>query len=171
VTERGLSVVLDGAASGPKPRAPLSPHDRPRIAALLESLAVFTDDERAVALELVDHHLAHPGSDDYRFILGAGAPERLSGYLCYGRTPLTRSTYDLYWIVTSPDLARADVARGLLTRMEGEIAREGGGLIRMETGRREGHGAAVHFYDAVGFTRTATIPDFYAPGDDLIIFT
>ena len=41
----------------------------------------------------------------------------------------------------------------------------------METGSREGHGAAVHFYDAVGFTRTATISDFYAPGDDLIIFT
>jgi ribosomal protein S18 acetylase RimI-like enzyme len=154
----------------------LEPADRPAIAALLESLEAFTDDERAVALELVDHRLAHPASDDYRFLLGVvtpdgGGPERLAGYLCYGRTPMTRSTYDLYWIGTSPDLARSGVARGLITRMEGEIAREGGGLVRVETGSREGHGAAVHFYDAVGFARTATIPDFYAPGDDLIIFT
>jgi ribosomal protein S18 acetylase RimI-like enzyme len=154
----------------------LEPSDRPAIAALLDSLEAFTDDERAVALELVDHRLAHPASEDYLFLLGVvtpdeGGPERLAGYLCYGRTPMTRSTYDLYWIGTSPDFARSGVARGLIARMESEIARDGGGLVRVETGSREGHGAAVHFYDAVGFTRTATLPDFYAPGDDLIIFT
>ena len=154
----------------------LEPSDRPLLADLLRSLRAFSDDERAVALELIDHRLEHPASDDYRFILGFaspadGGPEELAGYLCYGHTPLTRSTYDLYWIVTSPAYARSGVARGLLGRLEGEIAREGGGLLRVETGSREGHGAAVHFYDATGFARTATIPDFYAPGDDLIIFT
>jgi hypothetical protein len=54
--------------------------------------------------------------------------------------------------------------------MESQIAEEGGGIIRVETGSREGHGAAVHFYDAVGFSRAAQIEDFYAPGDDLLIF-
>ena len=154
----------------------IEPADRPLIAALLGSLSAFSDEERAVALELIDHRLAHPASDDYRFILSfscpeTGGPEELAGYLCYGRTPLTRSTYDLYWIVTSPAYARSGVARGLVARLESEIAREGGGLVRVETGSREGHGGAVHFYDAVGFARTATIADFYAPGDDLIVFT
>jgi len=147
----------------------LEPGDRPRIAALLEALP-FRADERSVALELVDHRLAHPGSDDYRFILALSG-DALAGYLCYGRTPLTLSTYDLYWVATSPAEARSGVARSLVARMEDEIAREGGGLVRVETGSREGHGAAVHFYDATGFTRTATIPGFYAPGDDLIVFT
>jgi ribosomal protein S18 acetylase RimI-like enzyme len=149
--------------------------DRPLLAGLLDSLSAFTAEERLVALELVDARLDHPESDDYRFILAfageAGDGAGLSGYLCYGRTPMTQSTYDLYWIATSPDFARSGVARGLVASMEVEIAREGGGTIRVETGSREGHGAAVHFYDAVSFARTATIPDFYAPGDDLIIFT
>lgn len=149
--------------------------DRPLLVALLDSLSAFTEDERAVAMELVDARLSHPESDDYRFILSfAAEPDadaRLAGYLCYGRTPMTQSTYDLYWIGTSPDFARSGVARGLVASMEGEIAREGGGTIRVETGSREGHGSAVHFYDATSFARTATIPDFYAPGDDLIIFT
>ena len=100
----------------------LEPQDRPRIAALLESLTAFTPDERAVALELVDHRLAHPGSDDYRFVLSLaeprpGGPEELAGYLCYGRTPMTVSTYDLYWIGTSPAHARSGVARGLIARL------------------------------------------------------
>ncbi|MGK4005795.1 GNAT family N-acetyltransferase [Sorangium sp. So ce1036] len=154
----------------------LRPEDRPLVAELLASVPAFTDDERAVALELVDAQLAQPSSDGYRFVLSfqdeprGGAP-RLAGYLCYGRTPMTRSTYDLYWIATSPALARSGVARGLVASMEGEIAREGGGLVRVETGSREGHGAAVRFYDALQFSRAAVIADFYAPGDDLLIFT
>lgn len=152
----------------------LSREDRPRIAALLDAFGFLTDEERRVALELVDHRLDHPAADDYRFILGAsvdGGAERLAGYLCYGRTPMTRSTYDLYWLGTSPEFARSGVARGLVASMEAEIAREGGGLIRVETGSREGHGDAVHLYDALGFTRAATIAGFYAPHDDLVIFT
>jgi ribosomal protein S18 acetylase RimI-like enzyme len=154
----------------------LEPADRPRLAALLDSVSSFTDAERAVALELIDHRLAHPDSDDYRFILGLSSPdgggtEELAGYVCYGRTPMTRSTYDLYWLGTSPSYAGSGVARELVARLESEIEREGGGLIRVETGSREGHGGGVHFYDAAGFARTATLADFYAPGDDLIIFT
>src|SRR6185369_15340024 len=134
------------------------------------SLPSFTEDERDVALELVDVELARPGLDGYRFVLslvgglGEQGREKLAGYLCYGRTPMTRTTYDLYWIATSPEFARSGVARALVATMEREIAREGGGLVRVETGSREGHGAAVHFYDALHFARTAVIPDFYASG-------
>lgn len=155
----------------------LRPEDRPLIVGLLSSLSGFSDHERATALDLVDAQLARPASDDYRFVLGfAGEPvrpgaEKLAGYLCYGRTPMTRSTFDLYWIATSPEFARSGIARGLVATMEREIAEEGGGLVRVETGSREGHGAAVHFYDALDFSRAAVIQDFYEPGDDLLIFT
>jgi ribosomal protein S18 acetylase RimI-like enzyme len=150
----------------------LLPDDRPRLEALLSKVDAFTDEERGVALELVDVTLA--GSDDYRFLLACpeSSPEgAIAGYLCYGRTPMTCSTYDLYWVATSPESARNGVARRLVGAMEAEIARDGGGLIRVETGSREGHGAAVRFYDALGFARSAVIADFYAPGDDLLIFT
>lgn len=151
----------------------LEPADRPRLDALLRRVAAFTDDERAVALELVDHQLANPSSDDYRFILAFADEdaETLAGYLCFGRTPMTAATYDLYWLATAPEFSRSGVARGLVGAMERAIVDAGGGIVRVETGSREGHGAAVRFYDAVGFHRAATIEDFYAPGDDLIVFT
>jgi ribosomal protein S18 acetylase RimI-like enzyme len=144
--------------------------DRARIAELLGALDAFTDDERAVALELCDLGLADPEGDDYRFLLAFAAPDRLAGYLCWGRTPMTESTYDLYWLGTSPEFARRGVARGLLAGLEAAIARAGGGLVRVETGSREGHGAAVSFYDALGFARAVTVADLYGEGDDLILF-
>lgn len=148
----------------------IDPSDRVLIDELLQSLPAFTDAERAVALELCDAGLASPGSDDYRFIL-APTDRGLAGYLCYGRTPMTQSTFDLYWIATSPALARSGVARQLVAAMEGDIAGRADCLVRAETGSREAHGTAVHFYEAIGFSRSATVADYYAPGDDLIIFT
>lgn len=153
----------------------LTAEDRPALAAMLAKVDSFTDEERAVALELVDARLAHPELDDYRFIVtfahdGKASPA-VAGYLCYGRTPMTQCTYDLYWIASAADYARMGVARGLVDAMEEQIRAAGGGIIRVETGSREGHTAAVHFYDALGFTRSAVIDDFYAPHDDLIIFT
>jgi ribosomal protein S18 acetylase RimI-like enzyme len=150
--------------------------DRPLLQELLGSLEAFTASEREIAMELVDARLARPECDDYRFILAffadelAGA-ERLAGYVCYGRTPMTHAAYDLYWIATRPDFARTGVARSLLTSMESEIQGAGGGIVRVETGSREGHGGALNFYEAMGFSRAATIADFYAPGDHLILFT
>ena len=153
---------------------PLAQGDRARIDALLSGVHAFTSDERDVALELVDHAIARPESDDYRFLLAASddpSDGGLLGYLCYGRTPMTCSTYDLYWVATAPEHARKGVAKSLVNAMERAIACDGGGLIRVETGSREGHGAAVRFYDALGFVRSALIEDFYAPGDHLLIFT
>lgn len=154
---------------------PLAAEDRPLVVELLDSIEAFTDAERVVALELVDARLTQPEVDDYRFLLAFanGAPDgpRLAGYLCYGRTPMTQAAYDLYWLATSPACARMGVARALVGSMEDEIAHAGGGVVRVETGSREGHGAAVQFYDALGYARATTIDDFYAPGDDLILFT
>jgi ribosomal protein S18 acetylase RimI-like enzyme len=152
---------------------PLAAEDRPLVVELLESIDAFTDAERAVALELVDARLSHPEIDDYRFLLAFATDDapRLAGYLCYGRTPMTQAAYDLYWLATSPACARMGVARALVSSMEEEIAHAGGGVVRVETGSREGHGAAVQFYDSLGYARATTIDDFYAPGDDLILFT
>ncbi|MFO0587548.1 MAG: GNAT family N-acetyltransferase [Polyangiaceae bacterium] len=152
----------------------LTPRDGPRIDTLLSKVRAFTSEERDIALELVDLTITRPGSDDYRFLLANDEADEagpLLGYLCYGRTPMTRSTYDLYWIATTPERTRRGVASELVRAMERAIARDGGGLVRVETGSREAHGAAVHFYDALGFLRSAHLDDFYAPGDHLLVFT
>jgi hypothetical protein len=43
-------------------------------------------------------------------------------------------------------------------------------LIVVETAGRPDYGATRRFYEARGYRPTATIPDFYAPGDDQVVF-
>ena len=99
-------------------RVRLAASHREPLADLLARTPEFTPDERDVALELIDEGLA--GSSDYRFFVDEEAG-RVRGYICYGRTPMTEGTFDLYWIAVDPDVKRGGLGRALVIAMEEEI--------------------------------------------------
>ena len=143
------------------------PRDRVAIAAAIGSDATFRPDEVEVAFELVDAGLA--GSTDYA-IRVADDGDQIVGYLCFGPTPMTRSTYDLYWIVVHAQARGRGVAGALIGAMEDEVRGRGGGQIRVETSETESYGAARALYLRHGYAVAAHLADFYAPGDALIIY-
>lgn len=98
---------------------------------------------------------------------GAG----LAGAIAYGDTPMTVGTYDLYWIATDPSQRRRGVGAALLGAMETDLRRRGARLVRIETSGTPVYQAARAFYERFQFRETARLPDFYRPGDDLVVFT
>lgn len=147
---------------------PLAPADREPLLSVLSSDGSFTEDEIAVALELIDDALGKPESDYW--IRVAICDDLVAGYICYGPTPMTKSTFDLYWIVTHERARGRGVARGLISAMEADLAEHGVTGIRVETSVKESHEAARRLYAALEYPETARFPDFYAPGDDLIVY-
>jgi ribosomal protein S18 acetylase RimI-like enzyme len=143
--------------------------DRARVRWLVESAGVFQLDEVPVALEVFDDAVASPGSD-YRPI-GAYDDEALVGYAIFGPVPCTLTTWDLYWIVVAPALQQRGLGRQLMAHCERAIRTEGGHLLVAETSSRQDYRPARDFYERLGFTRQAVIPEYYAPRDDLIVFT
>lgn len=147
----------------------LKPSDRPILDGILRSDDTFRDDEVAVALELVDDALADSNSD-YWFRLAEREGDA-AGYICFGPTPMTDCTYDLYWIVVDAKHRGHGIARSLIADMEQALAKRGpNAQIRVETSQSEGYGAARKLYDALGYPETARFRDFYSAGDDLIVF-
>ena len=61
------------------------------------------------------------------------------------------------------------MARALVARMEAELRAIGARLVRVETSRLDGYGAARAFYERLDYPVAAVIPDFYKPGDDLLV--
>jgi ribosomal protein S18 acetylase RimI-like enzyme len=141
--------------------------DRAALAAALASDATFKPDEIAVALELIDASLA--GSPDYELRV-AELDGRVIGYVCFGATPMTRATWDLYWVVVDHAARGKGVARALIAAMETELAARGGGHVRVETSETEGYGAARTLYARLGYPEAARLADFYAPGDALLVY-
>ncbi len=151
---------------------------RTPLAELLARTPEFTRAEVAVALELVDETLARcaesgegaEGRDgDYRFLLDEGEGE-VRGYVCFGKTPMTEATFDLYWLAVHPDHRRKGIARALVLAMQDAIVREGARLVRVETSGTNGYDDARSFYERLGFERAGLLRDFYARGNDLVIY-
>ena len=151
-------------------RIRLAAKHREPLADLLRRTPEFTPDEVDVALELIDSGIAN--EDDYRFWVDVtdGPITTVRGYICFGKTPMTRSTWDLYWIAVDRELKGAGIGRALIAQMEDEIKADGARLVRVETSGLEEYAATRAFYDRIGYEVIARIRDFYWAGNDLVIY-
>ena len=147
---------------------PVGHAHRARLEQLTRATGLFREEEVATAVELLDESL--DGDDDYRFV-GAFDGDQLVGYACWGPTPGTAATSDLYWIVVDRERQGSGIGSQLLREVERLLTADGRRLVVVETSSRADYGPTRGFYEARGYTKTATIPEYYAPGDDLVVFT
>lgn len=148
------------------------PADRAPLADLLGRIENFTDEEISVALELIDGAIADPVQSGYSakvILLPEGADERIVGYICWGPTPMTARTFDIYWIAVDGTVRGKGLGRALMLDLEAELRAAGGANLRLETSSKESYGKTLQFYLDLGFSVSANLADFYAPGDALII--
>ena len=145
---------------------PLQPAHRSRIEEIVRSTGVFSEQEVGVALELFDT----AATDDYEFI-GAFDDELLIGYACFGVTPSTDQTYDLYWIAVHPEAQRSGAGAALMSEVEQRLEERRARLLVIETSSRDDYAPTRRFYQKHGYIESARLRDFYAPGDDRVVLT
>jgi len=143
----------------------LTSTDRSPIERILRATAAFTDAEVLVALELVDER----PEVGYRFVV-ADVEGTVVGYACFGETPCTVGTYDLFWIAVDPARQNLGLGRKLLDAVEHAVRAENGRLLVIETASKPEYAATRAFYERCGLELTARIPDFYARGDDKLVY-
>ncbi len=164
---------MSQSALGTRRVRALAPADRSQVAALLASESQFRDNEVAVALELFDLGVSDgatpPVDPDYRWI-AVEQSGTLAGCACYGPTPGTDGTFDLYWIAVAPTWQGQGLGRLLIAHVEDAVARDGGRLLVIETSDSDAYAGTRAFYLSCGYALLATIRDFYAPGEDRLIF-
>lgn len=147
---------------------PVGRAHRAPLEQLTRDTGLFREEEVGTAVELLDENLA--GDEDYRFV-GAFDGERLIGYACWGPTPGTIGTFDLYWIVVTREHQGEGIGTQLLREVESRLPAPGSRLLIVETSSRDDYQPTRKFYEARGYTRAARVAGYYAPGDDLVIYT
>ncbi len=173
------------ARVGPRLRD-LTSADAVRILELTRATGVFREEELAVADEVFHDAVGPSGPSGgptagmdaaataavHRpyYALGAELSGELVGWICWGKTPCTEGTWDLYWLAVDPEAHRAGVASALLEEMERRLAGVAR-LITIDTSGRADYEPTREFYLARGYHAVARVPDFYAPKDDQVIFT
>lgn len=136
---------------------------------LVRATGFFSEEEEAIALELVEDRLVEGAASGYEFLF-AHRDGAVLGYSCYGRIPLTQSSYDLYWIVVDPAAQGSGVGRRLIAATEAAVIEAGGTALYAETSSRGQYAPTRGFYAAAGYRLAGEFPDFYAPGDGKVVF-
>jgi GNAT superfamily N-acetyltransferase len=148
-----------------------SPADRARLIEIISQGAGFRAEEVSCALELLDAALARAEGNTYEALIAVDEDgDRPIGYACFGATPMTETTFDLYWLVVAADARGKGIGGALMTAVEELLRARGARRIRVETSSLEGSGGAARFYAKSGYARVGVVPDFYRPSDDLLTF-
>ena len=162
--------------------------DVSRVVELTRNTGVFREEEIAIAEEVVLEAVKADGADrsviaddNYRpdrldrpdrpyYALGAEVDGRVVGWICWGATPCTVATWDLYWMAVDPEMHGQGVGTALLEEMENRLS-DKARLIVIDTSGRPDYAPTRAFYRARGYQTAAVVRDFYALGDDQVIFS
>ena len=142
--------------------------DKNDLLTLLEATGVFKDYEIAVAKEVLEASLN--SASDYHSFCYTNEENRAIGYVCWGPTPCTDGTYDLYWIAVHPHVQGNGAGKKLLQFAEDRARDEGARLMIIETSSVSDYENTRAFYTHSGYKQLALISDFYRPGDHKIIY-
>jgi ribosomal protein S18 acetylase RimI-like enzyme len=153
-------------------RTTVQQSDVEAVHALVAETGFFSSAELLVAVELVEETLSLGKQSGYEFVF-ADRPEtqgQLLGYTCYGPIPGTLASFDLYWIAVAPEQQRNGLGRKLLLETERLARSQDARRMFVDTSGREQYAPTRKFYERMGYRAEACLVDFYAPGDDKVIY-
>lgn len=143
--------------------------DRPGIVKLLKQPRYFKKHEVTVGLGVFDDATkAGPRGHYQSFVVERRG--RVAGWICFGETPCTKGTYDIYWLAVDPAQQGKGLGRSLVHLAESRMRRRGGRWVLFETSGRADYRGTQAFYRRIGYQLLTRLPDFYAPGDDKLTY-
>jgi len=131
------------------------PQDREAIVTMLADTQAFRPDELDVAREVLDDALAQGEDGHYQSFVAEEEDGQVTGWVCFGPTPCTLGTFDVYWIAVSPGRQSKGVGTALLQYSESLIKQRGGRIAVVETSGRPSYESSRLFYLARGYQEKA----------------
>lgn len=150
---------------------PVTPADVQALADLSASTGFFHPGEIETLHGVLADYFA-TNRDDYghraAVFADAGGPV---GYVYFAPEEMTDNTWYVWWIAVARDRQGAGVGKRLLAFAEAEVRAAGGRLLVIETSATAKYEPTRQFYLKLGYAHAATIPDLYADGDGMAVFT
>jgi ribosomal protein S18 acetylase RimI-like enzyme len=147
---------------------PAVPADTPALVRLAEESG-FTAEEAEDVRARLDAVPVRRTSDGHQ-ALTAERDGAVAGVIYYAPVAMTEGTWGVYWLVFGPAPAGEAVGADLLRHAEDDARRRGGRLLVAETSSEPAQEPARRAYAAAGYEPGAVLHDFYADGEDQIIF-
>ncbi len=145
------------------------PADTPQLLELTSGTGVFKPHEIDALNEVLADYHASNHRQGHRSVTFEQAG-RVLGYAYYAPAAMTDRTWYLYWIAVTKDTQAKGVGSKLLRHAESEIRDAGGRVLFIETSSLPHYAPTRRFYEKHGYEVTGVLRDYYADGDDMVVF-
>ncbi len=147
----------------------LQANDREQLVSIINKTDNFSNDEKKVAVELIDEAIGNPNHEYYNVFIYEN-DGKIAGYHCTGKRALTDGVFDLFWIVVDNNGQNKGIGKQLLDHAENFVKEKKGRWILAETSSKDVYNATRNFYMRNNYSIVAQIKDFYTINDNLIVF-
>jgi GNAT superfamily N-acetyltransferase len=113
---------------------------------LVHATGVFREEEVNVAVELMEIAANDDKQKDYILYTFLDEYGIVQGYYCVGPTPMTKTTFDLYWIAVHPLMHRKRIGHELIEHCEEQVKKLDGKLLVIETSSLPKYEPTRRFY-------------------------
>ncbi len=149
---------------------PTIPADTPTLLTLAEETGVFKPLEIEALKEVLDDY--HAGNErEGHLSVTYEQDGRPIGFAYYAPAAMTDRTWYLYWIAVSKHTQARGLGGRLLRHAEEDIRQVGGRLLLIETSSLPHYELTRKFYLKHHYEQAAVLRDFYADGDDMVVFS
>lgn len=148
---------------------PTIPEDTPALVELTRATSVFKPLEIQALREVLDDYHSDNHAHGHRCVTFEDNGIIL-GYAYFAPAEMTDRTWYLYWIAVSKDTQAKGLGGRLLKHVEEAARAAGARILLIETSSLPHYDLTRRFYLKHGYDQEARIRDYYADGDDLVVY-
>lgn len=148
---------------------PTTPAEAPDLVRLADETGFFKPHEIVALTEVFDDFFKENYRDGHICKTFERDGEPL-GFVYYGPPPMTIGTWELWWIVVAKHAQKRGLGGEMLRAVEADVCERGGRVLFIETSSQPMYDPTLRFYLNQGYELHAVLKEYYAVGDDKVIF-
>jgi GNAT superfamily N-acetyltransferase len=149
---------------------PTLPEDTAVLLALTEGTGVFSALDVEVLRDVLDDYHAENQALGHHAVT-AEEGGRILGFAYFAPAPRTDRTWYLWWIVVGKQIQATGLGGRMLRHVEETIRSQHGRLLFLETSSLPSYELTRRFYLKNGYQVAAVLKDYYALGNDMVVFS
>ncbi|MGD1840776.1 MAG: GNAT family N-acetyltransferase [Thermonemataceae bacterium] len=144
---------------------PITQNDFPALRAVIDSNELFPSE---LLNEMTEHYFNNLHSEEI-WITREKNNKPIAVAYC-APEKMTEGTYNLYLIAVHKNFQGQGLGAEIMTYFETLLREKGARILIVETSSLPSFTLTRRFYDNLGYTREATIREFYQKGEDKIVY-
>jgi ribosomal protein S18 acetylase RimI-like enzyme len=149
-----------------------APADTPTLVALGVATGLFQPEEADLLLRAVldDMHAGRLGEGHLAYVWADGPAAPPAGWVYFSPEAKADGVWELWWIGVDPTRQGQGIGDDSLRFVEDRVRDAGGRLLLISTSSLPLLERTRRFYAKRGYAECGRIPDYYADGDDKVVF-